>query len=195
MARVGWNDLSRLGKGAIIGNIAGGLSNVFAAGTQASYKKYVAQSKGLEFEDLSDTAMFNMRASENQAQWISRAFDMQFAVMTQGQGDEKATKKVSIAGRGGVLGVGSNRDVMLSQQINYEKDKMTMNMNKVRARNKQDLKTVDYQNAAERYKMNAKNMNITASSISPFSAMASSLLTNTASVLSNLPQEIFLKKA
>ena len=84
---------------------------------------------------------------------------------------------------------------MLSQQINYEKDKMTMNMNKVRARNKQDLKTVDYLNASERYKMNAKNMNITASAISPFSAMASSLLTNTASVLSNLPQEMFLKKA
>ena len=38
-------------------------------------------------------------------------------------------------------------------------------------------------------------MNITASAISPFSAMASSLLTNTASVLSNLPQEMFLKKA
>ena len=195
MARVGWSDLSRLGKGAIIGNIAGGLSNVFAAGTKESYDKYVAQSKALEFEDLADTAMFNMRASENQAQWISRAFDMQYAVMTQGQGDEKAKKKVSTAARGGVLGVGSNRDVMLSQQINYEKDKMTMNMNKVRARNKQDLKTVDYLNASERYKMNAKNMNITASAISPFSAMASSLLTNTASVLSNLPQEMFLKKA
>lgn len=194
MARVGWNDLSRLGKGAIIGNIAGGLSNVFAAGTKASYDKYVAQSKSLEFEDLADTAMFNMTASENQAQWISRAFDMQFAVMTQGQGDEKATKRVSQAARGGVAGVGSNRDVMLSQQINYEKDKMTMNMNKVRARNKQDLKTVDYLNASERYKMNAKNMNITASAISPFSAMASSLLTNTASVLSNLPDEMFLKK-
>ena len=194
MARVGWSDLSRLGKGAIIGNIAGGLSNVFAAGTKASYDKYVAQRKALEIEDLADTAMFNMRASENQAQWISRAFDMQFAGMTMQQGAEKATKKVSMVARGGVLGVGSNRDEMLSRQLTYEKDKMTMNMNKVRARNKQDLKTVDYLNASERYKMNAKNMNITASAISPFSAMASSLLTNTASVLSNLPQEMFLKK-
>ena len=195
MARVGWNDLSRLGKGSIVAGIAGGISNVFAAGTKASYDKYVAQARALEYEDLADTAMFNMRASENQALWISEAFQMQFAVMTQGQGDEKATKKVSMASRGGVLGVGSNRDVMLSQQINYEKDKMTMNMNKVRARSKQDLKTVDYLNASERYKMNAKSMGITASAISPFGAMASSLLTNTGSVLSGLPEGMFMKKA
>ena len=195
MARVGWNDLSGLGKGQIYASIGGGLLNVFAAGAKADYDKYVARSKSLEYEDLADTAMFNMRASENQAQWISKAFDMQFATMTQKQGDEKATRKVSMASRGGVLGVGSNRDVMLSQQINYEKDKMTMNMNKVRARSKQDMKTVDYLNASERYKMNAKSMNITASSISPFGAMASSLLTNTSSVLSGLPEGMFMKKS
>ena len=48
MARVGWNDLSGLGKGSIYANIGGGLLNVFAAGTKASYDKYVAQSKALE---------------------------------------------------------------------------------------------------------------------------------------------------
>jgi hypothetical protein len=195
MAALGWNDLSGLGKASIFMKGSGAISNMFAAGAKANYQKYVAKSQALDFEHKADMALFNMDQKERQAQWLSQTFAKQFQILTMKQGNQKSKENVSLASRGGVRGVGSSKDVALSSQINRELDKMTMNSNKVRAISNKRLEKAGLAIQADRYKLSASNSSSTASSISTFSAMSSSLLTGASSIVSDLPSGFFMKKA
>ena len=92
--------------------------------------------------------------------------------------------------RGGVRGVGSNRDVMVSNDILAEIDKNTMNTNKVRAVENKRLEGVGLGIQGSMYGMSASNMFSTASQINPFMNMTSSLLTGTSSLISSLPESM-----
>ena len=113
--------------------------------------------------------------------------------MTLKQGAEKSRGVVSIASRGGVRGVGSNLNAMVSSEILAEIDKNTMNSNKVRAVENKRLEGVGLGIQGSMYGMSASNMFSTASQINPFMNMTSSLLTGTSSLISSLPQSMLVK--
>ena len=76
---------------------------------------------------------------------------------------------------------------MVSNDILAEIDKNTMNSNKVRAVENKKLEAVGLGIQGSMYGMSASNMFATASNISPFMNMSSSLLTGGANFISSLP--------
>ena len=189
----GWSDLSGLGKFGVISQGFGVVSGVIGAMSAASAAKYKTKSLALSLEHKKDMALFNMRQKESQAQHINNVFNKRYQIMTLKQGAQKSKGVVSIASRGGVRGVGSNLDAMVSSEILAEIDKMTMNTNKVRARENKRLEGVGVGIQGSMYGMSASNMFSTASQINPFMNMTSSLLTGTSSLISSLPQSMLVK--
>ena len=189
----GWSDLSGLGKFGVISQGFGVLGGIIAADSAASAEKYKTKSLALSLQHKKDMALFNQRMKESQAQHISKAFNTKIMMLGLKQGSAKSAGVVSIASRGGVRGVGSNRDVMVSNDILAEIDKNTMNTNKVRAVENKRLEGVGLGIQGSMYGMSASNMFSTASQINPFMNMTSSLLTGTSSLISSLPQSMLVK--
>ncbi len=187
MAKIGWSDLSPLGQAGIITQGFGAVSGAVGSFYAASAEKYKTKSLALSLQHKKDMSLFNMRQKESQAQHIMRSFNKQYQIMTLKQGKAKSKNIVSIASRGGVRGVGSNLESIISNDILAEIDKMTMNSNKVRAAENKRLEAVGLGIQGSMYGMSASNMFATASSISPFMNMSSSLLTGTGNVLGSLP--------
>ena len=188
MASLKWGDLSPLGQAGIITQGFGAVSGAVGSFYAASAEKYKTKSLALSLQHKKDMALFNMRQKESQAQHIMRSFNKQYQIMTLKQGRAKAKNIVSIASRGGVRGVGSNLESIISNDILAEIDKMTMNSNKVRAAENKRLEAVGLGIQGSMYGMSASNMFATASSISPFMNMSSSLLTGAGNVLGSLPE-------
>ena len=189
----GWSSLSGLGKFGVISQGFGVVSGVIGAMSAASAEKYKTKSLALSLQHKKDMALFNMRQKESQAQHIMRSFNKQYQIMTLKQGAQKSKGVVSIASRGGVRGVGSNLNAMVSSEILAEIDKMTMNSNKVRARENKRLEAVGVGIQASQYGVSASNMFATASQISPWMNMTSSLLTGGSSFISSLPPGMLRK--
>ena len=189
----GWSDLSGLGKFGVISQGFGVVSGVIGAMSAASAAKYKTKSLALNLEHKKDMALFNMRQKESQAQHINNVFNKRYQIMTLKQGAQKSKGVVSIASRGGVRGVGSNLNAMVSSEILAEIDKMTMNSNKVRARENKRLEAVGVGIQANQYGVSASNMFATASQISPWMNMTSSLLTGGSSFISSLPPGMLRK--
>jgi len=187
MASLKWGDLSSLGQAGIITQGFGAVSGAVGSFYAASAEKYKTKSLALSLQHKKDMSLFNMRQKESQAQHIMRSFNKQYQIMTLKQGRAKSKNIVSIASRGGVRGVGSNLESIISNDILAEIDKMTMNSNKVRAAENKRLEAVGLGIQGSMYGMSASNMFATASSISPFMNMSSSLLTGAGNVLSSLP--------
>ena len=188
MAKLGWSDLSPLGQAGIISQGFGAVSGAVGSFYAASAEKYKTKSLALSLQHKKDMALFNMRQKESQAQHLNRMFNKRYQIMTLKQGKAKSKNIVSIASRGGVRGVGSNLESMISNDILAEIDKITMNSNKVRAVQNKRLEGVGLAIQGDMYGVSASNMFATASSISPFMNMSSSLLTGTGNVLSSLPE-------
>ena len=186
----GWNSLSPLGQAGIITQGFGAVSGAVGSFYAASAEKYKTKSLALSLQHKKDMALFNMRQKESQAQHLNRMFNKRYQIMTLKQGKAKSKNIVSIASRGGVRGVGSNLESMISNDILAEIDKITMNSNKVRAVQNKRLQGVGLAIQGDMYGVSASNMFATASSISPFMNMSSSLLTGTGNVLSSLPESM-----
>ena len=184
----GWSDLSPLGQAGIVTQGFGALQGGIGAFYAASAEKYKTKSLALSLQHKKDMALFNMRQKESQAQHLYDVFNKRYQIMTLKQGKAKSKNIVSIASRGGVRGVGSNLESMISNDILAEIDKITMNSNKVRAVQNKRLEGVGLAIQGDMYGVSASNMFATASSISPFMNMSSSLLTGAGNVLSSLPE-------
>ena len=139
-------------------------------------------------------AMFNMRMKESQAQHIARQYNKQMQILSLKQGAAKGRARASLAARGIKMGTGSTMDAFVSSDILAEIDRLTMNSNKVRAMNNKRLEAVGLENKATMLGVSASNAFASASSISPFMNMSSSLLTSAGSVLGSLPAGMFLKE-
>ena len=188
MAKLGWSDLSPLGQAGIITQGFGAVSGAVGSFYAASAEKYKTKSLALSLQHKKDMTLFNMRQKESQAQHLYRMFNKRYQIMTLKQGKAKSKNIVSIASRGGVRGVGSNLEAIISNDILAEIDKITMNSNKVRAVQNKKLEGVGLGIQGDMYGVSASNMFATASNISPFMNMSSSLLTGTGNVLSSLPE-------
>ena len=186
----GWSDLSGLGKFGVISQGFGVVGSVIGAYSAAQTEKYKTKSLALSLQHKKDMALFNQRMKESQAQHIGRAYNKKIMMLGLKQGAAKSAGVVSIASRGGVRGVGSNRDVMVSNDILAEIDKNTMNSNKVRAVENKRLEGVGLGIQGSMYGMSASNMFSSASQINPFMNMTSSLLTGTSSLISSLPESM-----
>lgn len=188
MARLGWSDLSPLGQAGIISQGFGAVSGAVGSFYAASAEKYKTKSLALSLQHKKDMALFNMRQKESQAQHLYDVFNKRYQIMTLKQGKVKSKNIVSIASRGGVRGVGSNLESMISNDILAEIDKITLNSNKVRTVQNKKLEGVGLAIQGDMYGVSASNMFATASNISPFMNMSSSLLTGAGNVLSSLPE-------
>ena len=134
-----------------------------------------------------------MRQKESQAQWLQQVFNKQYQIKTLEMGAKRSTARTSFASRGIQMGVGSTKDVFVSSEILNTIDKLTMNSNKVRQTENKRLEGVGLGIQADQYGLGASNMFATASSISPFMNMSSSLLTGAGSLVSSLPASMLTK--
>ena len=194
MATSGWGSLSTLGKAGVIGQIGGTVTGLIGSYFAASTEKYKTKSLALQYEHKRDMALFNMKMKERQAQHLNRVYNQQIQAKTLGFGKAKGTSRALMAARGIQMGVGSTKDAFVSDEIMKELDKITMNSNKVRAVEGKRLQAVGVGIEADMHGLSASNAFATASSISPWMNMSSSLLTGTNNLISSLPTS-FWKKA
>ena len=190
----GWSGLSKVGKAGVIGQIGGIATGLIGAYFASETEKYKTKSLALQYEHKKDMALFNMRMKESQAQHLSRVYNQQHQIKTLGFGQAKGKRKVSMAARGGVMGVGSNLNLAVSDEVLQELDKITMNSNKVRAVSNKRLEAVGLGIQADMHGLSASNAFATASSISPWMNMSSSLLTGTNNLISSLPTSFWKKQ-
>ena len=187
----GWESLGFGDKFGLITGIGGTLTGMIANRAAANTERYKLKSQALNFEHQRDMAKLNTRMLESQAQHIGRAYNKQIAIRTLRSGQEISRSKASFAARGIQMGVGSTANVFASAELMKEIDRLTLNTNKVRAMNAQRTRAVGIGIQADMLGVSANNMFSTASSISPFMNMTSTLLTGATNIVGNLPENFF----
>ena len=166
----------------IIGNIA-----------EANRQRYEAKSAGLTLEHQEDMAKINADMLEMEAQQVYRAYNRQIMTKTMAAGLKEGKARTSFAARGIQMGVGSTANVFASAELIKEIDRLTMNTNKVRAMNNQRLRAVNMGIRGDMLGVSANNLFSTASAVSPFMNMTSTLLTGATNIVGNLPDSFFKK--
>ena len=170
---INWKSWETAGGIMSIGGTVTGIIGSLAAADKARYE---ATSRGLSIEHEQDMTEINASMLELQAQQIARAYDRQYMTKTMQAGQQTGKARGSFAARGGQLGVGSNRDVFLTQKVMQEIDKLTMNSNKVRAVNQMRTRGVQADIRSDMLGVSANNMFATASAVSPLLNITSTLM-------------------
>ena len=189
----GWSSLGFGDKFGLITGIGGTLTGMIANRAAANTERYKLRSQALNFEHQRDMAKLNRRMLESQAQHIGRAYNKQIAIRTLKAGQAISSTKASFAARGIQMGVGSTANVFASAELVKEIDRLTMNTNKVRAMNNQRLRAVNMGIRGDMLGVSANNLFSTASAVSPFMNMTSTLLTGATNIVGNLPNSFFEK--
>ena len=189
----GWKDLSGLGKASVISGIGGALQGAVGAYFAAKSEKLRTKSLALSLQHKKDMTLFNKRMKESQAQHINRVYNQRLQILGLKQGQAKGRARASFAARGIQMGVGSTKDAFVSSEILAQLDRLTMNSNKVRAVENKRLEAVNLGISATMLGVSESNMFATASSISPWLNMSSSLLTGAGNVLASLPEGMLVK--
>ena len=193
MSDTGWSSLGFGDKFGLITGIGGTLTGMIANRAAANTERYKLRSQALNFEHQRDMAKLNRRMLESQAQHIGRAYNKQIAIRTLKAGQAISSTKASFAARGIQMGVGSTANVFASAELVKEIDRLTMNTNKVRAMNNQRLRAVNMGIRGDMLGVSANNLFSTASAVSPFMNMTSTLLTGATNIVGNLPDSFFKK--
>jgi len=187
-------DWGALGLGDKLGiglGVSSMLTGIIGAGSQANTERYKARSAALNYEHQRDMAQLNKRMLESQAQHIGRAYNKQIAIRTMKAGQAISSSKASFAARGIQMGVGSTANVFASAELMKEIDRLTMNVNKVKAMNTKRAQAVNMGVRGDMLGMSADNLFSTASTISPFMNMSSTFLTGASSIVSGLPTKFW----
>ena len=187
----GWSSLGFGDKFGLITGIGSTLTGMIANRAAANTERYKLRSQALNFEHQRDMAKLNRRMLESQAQHIGRAYNKQIALRTLKAGQAISSTKASFAARGIQMGVGSTANVFASAELVKEIDRLTMNTNKVRAMNNQRLRAVNMGIRGDMLGVSANNLFSTASAVSPFMNMTSTLLTGATNIVGNLPDSFF----
>ena len=193
MSDTGWSSLGFGDKFGLITGIGSTLTGMIANRAAANTERYKLRSQALNFEHQRDMAKLNRRMLESQAQHIGRAYNKQIAIRTLKAGQAISSTKASFAARGIQMGVGSTANVFASAELIKEIDRLTMNTNKVRAMNNQRLRAVNMGIRGDMLGVSANNLFSTASAVSPFMNMTSTLLTGATNIVGNLPDSFFKK--
>ena len=187
----GWSSLGFGDKFGLITGIGSTFTGMIANRAAADTERYKLKSQALNFEHQRDMAKLNRRMLESQAQHIGRAYNKQIAIRTLKAGQAISSSKASFAARGIQMGVGSTANVFASAELIKEIDRLTMNTNKVRAMNNQRLRAVNMGIRGDMLGVSANNLFSTASAVSPFMNMTSTLLTGATNIVGNLPNSFF----
>lgn len=161
---------------------AGAVQGAISAYYQAKSEQMQLKSKALTFEHQQFMSQLNARQAEYQAQNILLAGERQIGQYTMRAGQAKAGAKASMAARGGVLGEGSNLEMLASMDYAKEVDMLTINANTVRAAAAARTQRVNYENQALMEGVSAANLRASASTISPTTSAFTSLLSGATSV-------------
>ena len=170
---INWNSWDTVGGIMSIGGTVTGLIGNIAASNR---QKYEAESAGLTLEHQEDMAAINADMLEMEAQQVFRAYNRQIMTKTMAAGLKTGTLKTSFASRGVQLGYGSVANVFASDAVMKELDKITMNSNRVRAANQMRTRGVQADIRSDMLGVSASNMFATASTVSPFLNMTSTLM-------------------
>ena len=192
-ATSGWNSLSTLGKVGVIGQIGGTVTGIIGSYFASEAEKYKTKSMALQLEHKRDMMLFNASMKESQAQHLNRVYNQRSQAKTLGLGKSRGTSRELMAARGIQMGVRSTKDAFVSDEIMKELDKITMNSNKVRAVSNKRLEAVGLGIQADAHGLSASNAFATASAISPWMNMSSSLLTGKNNLISSLPTSFWQK--
>lgn len=162
----------------IMGGVNSAIGGYFAAQTQ----KYQDKSQAVSLGYQADMASINARSAEYSAQSTLEAGKSQVANMTMAAGQATASTTATMAAHGVRLGVGSAADITASQNIVKDINMYTIDANATRAAGQDRVQATNYSNQSLMDRTGAANALRSANSISPFSAMTSSLLTSASSV-------------
>lgn len=164
--------------------VMGGINSAIGSYFAAESARYQDRSQALTLDYQADIASINARSSEYAAQSKLEAGKSQIANMTMAAGQAKASATATMAAHGIRLGVGSAADISASQDIVKDINMYTIDADATRAAAADRTQSTNFQNQALMDHTSAENMRRSADSISPFSAVTSSLLTSASSVAS-----------
>jgi hypothetical protein len=162
----------------IMGGVNSAIGGYFAAQSQ----QYQDKSQAVQLGYQADMASINARSSEYAAQSTLEAGKSQIANMTMAAGQATASTTATMAAHGIRLGVGSAADITASQNIVKDVNMYTIDANATRAAAQDRTQATNYSNQSLMDRTGAANATRSASSVSPFAAMTSSLLTSAANV-------------
>ncbi len=163
---------------SVMGGINSAIGGYFAAKSQ----QYQDKSQALNLGYQADMAAINSRSAEYSAQSTLEAGKSQVANMTMAAGQQAASTTATMAAHGIRLGVGSAAEITASQNIVKDVNMYTIDANATRAAAQDRTQATNFSNQSLMDRTGAVNANRSASSVSPFSAMTSSLLTSASSV-------------
>jgi hypothetical protein len=162
--------------------IMGGVNSAIGSYYAAESQRYQDKSQALSLGYQADIASINSRSAEYSAQSTLEAGKSQIANMTMRAGQEKASTTATMAAHGVRLGVGSTADISASQDIVKAVNMYTIDANATRAAAQDRTQATNFSNQSLMDRTSAANANRSASSVSPFSSMMSSMLTSASSV-------------
>ena len=177
--------VKEIGQIGMIGQAAGFATSAVAGYFQAKQMQIQQQSQASTYDYQSKMSAINARLSEAQAQQIMRAGERQTMASTMRAGQQMASYRTSLAARGGTAGDGSAQEVMATAILMKDIDKMTINSNTVRSAEAERMKKVGLQNQANLLAVSSSNLSMSADTISPFSAVTTSLLGGAGQVASS----------
>src|ERR1700733_9385934 len=157
----------------IMGGVNSAIGGYFAAQSQ----QYQDKSQALNLGYQADIAAINSRSAEYSAESTLEASKSQIANMTMQAGQQTASTTATMAAHGIRLGVGSAADITASQNIVKDVNMYTIDANATRAAAPDRTQATNYSNQSLMDRVSAANATRSASSISPFASMTSSLLT------------------
>ena len=189
-----WSKYQALGgleKFGVAMGAAGLIGGAYGAFAAARSEKLKTKSLALQLQHKKDMLLFNEKQNESQAQWLNQVFNKQYQIKTLQMGNRKSKARTSFASRGIQMGVGSTKDVFVSSEVLNAVEKLTMNSNKVRKITNQRLKGAGIGIQADMAGVSASNMFATASTVSPFLNMTSTLMSGVGDFAANKGYGLF----
>ena len=185
---IDWKSWDTVGGVISIGGTVTGLIGNWA---ESNRQRYEAESAALNLKHQEDMAAINADMLEMEAQQVFRAYNRQIMTKTMAAGLKEGKAKTSFAARGITLGYGSVANVFASDAVMKEIDKLTMNSNRVRAANQMRTRGVQADIRADMLGVSASNMFATASTVSPFLNMTSTLMSGVGDFAANKGYGLF----
>lgn len=162
--------------------VMGGINSAIGSYFAAESARYQDRSQALTLDYQADMAAINARSSEYAAQSKLEAGKSQIANLTMAAGQAKASATATMAAHGIRLGVGSAADISASQDIVKDINMYTIDADATRAAAQDRTQATNYSNQSLMDRTSAENARRSADSVSPFSAVTTSLLTSASSV-------------
>ena len=163
---------------SIFGAVNSAIGTFYAAQSQQNQLKMQAQNQAFQAE------MFrvNRRAAEVAAVNIGRESQQRTSMFLAQRAQQRAGTQAALAARGIQLGTGTAQEIVASQDIATEIDRLTMSAAGVRAQEAARLQAFNIGTQAVSADVSARNLMATAGTISPGLGLGTSLLTSAADI-------------